>query len=86
MNKLQAWLAAHLVPDWRRAHRMASVLAAAALALLSMAQADVLPLVQPLVPADKWPWVSGGFALAIGLLRIIKQVSVSGDQAQEGKP
>lgn len=86
MKRLQAWLLNHLVPDWRRAHRMASMLAATALALLSMAQADVLPLVQPMVPAEKWPWVSGGFALAIGVLRLLKQASVSGDQAQGDKP
>lgn len=62
-----------LIPEWKRAHRMASIVACAVLAVMSMAQADVLPLIGPLVPAEKWPWVSGSFAAVIGLLRLLKQ-------------
>lgn len=44
-----------------------------ALAFLSAVQADVLPLVQPLVPPTYWPWVSGGLAVAIAVAKCIKQ-------------
>lgn len=62
-----------LIPDFRLAWRFLSVQAALLLSVLSGIQADVLPLVQPLVPADKWPWVSGGLALAIIVLRVLDQ-------------
>jgi hypothetical protein len=62
-----------LVPNWKQAWRFASVLCAALLLLASMVQADVLPLIRPQVPAELWPWVSGGFALLIAVLRVVKQ-------------
>jgi hypothetical protein len=62
-----------LIPDWRLAWRFLSVQASLLLAVLSGIQADVLPLVGPLFPADKWPWVSGGIALAIVVLRVAAQ-------------
>lgn len=62
-----------LIPDWRLAWRFLSVQAAVVLALLSGLQAEVLPLAQPLIPPQYWPWVSGGLALVIVLLRLVKQ-------------
>lgn len=75
-----------LIPEWRDCWRMSSWLTAVLLALLSMVQADVLPFVQPLVPPEQWPWVSGGMALAIGLLRLLKQHLPQRDGAPEAKP
>lgn len=62
-----------LIPDWRIAWRFLSVQAAVLLALLSGLQAEVLPLVAPLFPDRYWPWISGGLALAIVVLRLIAQ-------------
>jgi O-antigen/teichoic acid export membrane protein len=62
-----------LIPEWKAAWRFFSVMASTLLFALSLVQANVLPLFQPLVPADKWPWVSGGFALLIVLLRVVHQ-------------
>jgi hypothetical protein len=38
-----------------------------------MVQAEVLPHVQPIVPAKYWPWVTLGFAVAIMVLRNLAQ-------------
>lgn len=62
-----------LIPEWHRAWRLFSVMAAMLLALLSSLQAGVLPMLQPLVPPEKWPWVSLGFAVAITVLRVVAQ-------------
>ncbi len=62
-----------LIPEWRHCLRFDSVRAALLLALLSAVQADVLPLVAPVFPPHVWPWVSGGVALAIAVLRLRKQ-------------
>lgn len=62
-----------LVPEWRSAWRMASVIVALLLALLSAVQAEVLPVLQPVFAPEQWPWVSGGMALLIIVLRLIKQ-------------
>ncbi|OGB19474.1 MAG: hypothetical protein A2W72_01560 [Burkholderiales bacterium RIFCSPLOWO2_12_67_14] len=70
-----------LIPDYRLAWRFLSVQAAVLLSVLSGIQADVLPLVQPLVPADKWPWVSGGLALAIIVLRVLDQPDLDRSQS-----
>ena len=66
-----------LIPDWRLAWRFVSVQAALLLAFLSMAQSDVLPLLSPLFPVQVWPWVSGGFALVIVLLRLWVQPALA---------
>lgn len=71
-----------LIPDWRLAWRFMSVQASVLLALLSALQAEVLPQVAPLVPAQYWPWVSGGLALAVVLLRLVAQDSLSIPRAQ----
>jgi hypothetical protein len=67
----------NLIPNASAAPRMASVQAAAVLALLSLIQTDVLPIVQPLVPAQWWPAVTGVFGLIIIGARLIAQPSVS---------
>ncbi len=63
----------NLIPNWLSAWRFGSVQAALLLAALSAVQADVLPLVQPLFPEQVWPYVSGGIALAVVLLRVLAQ-------------
>lgn len=73
-----------LIPDWRLALRFVSVQAALVLAFLSAIQAEVLPLFSPLVPPNYWPWVSGGFALLIVVLRLWLQPGLAG--AREGLP
>lgn len=70
-----------LIADWRLAWRFLSVQAAVLLAVLSGIQGEVLPLVAPLFPANVWPWVSGGLALAIVLLRLVKQDGLADDRA-----
>ena len=67
-----------LIPNAKSAPRMASVQAASALALLSLIQSDVLPWVQPLVPAEYWPAVTGVFGLLIVGARLVAQPKVSG--------
>lgn len=62
-----------LIDDWRRAWRFASVWAATALAVLSVLQAEVLPLFQFAIPADRWPWVTAVFGAAIVGLRLVSQ-------------
>ena len=62
-----------LIPDAASAWRFDSVRAALLLALLSAVQAEVLPNVQPLIPAEHWPWVSGGLSMLIILLRLRAQ-------------
>lgn len=71
-----------LIPDWRIAWRFLSVQAAVVLALLSGLQAEVLPLAQPLIPPQYWPWVSGGLALVIVVLRLVKQDDLADERAQ----
>jgi hypothetical protein len=62
-----------LIPDARLAWRFGSVQVATLLALLSAVQAEVLPLVAPLFAPEVWPWVSGGLALAVVVLRLVAQ-------------
>lgn len=66
-----------LIPDWRLALRFLSVQAALVLALLSAVQTEVLPYVSPLFPPHIWPWISGGFALIIVLLRLWLQPGIA---------
>ncbi|MDP3322357.1 MAG: hypothetical protein Q8S71_02280 [Hydrogenophaga sp.] len=71
-----------LIPDWRLAWRFLSVQAAVLLALLSGLQTEVLPLMAPLFPDRVWPWVSGGLALAVVVLRLVAQDSLELERAQ----
>ncbi len=62
-----------LIPGWRRAWRYFSVMAAAALGVLSVLQIEVLPLFQFAVPPRVWPWISAGFSVLIVVLRLVAQ-------------
>ncbi len=73
------------IPEWRQCLHFDSVRVALLLALLSAIQADVLPLVAPLFPPHAWPWVTGGVALAIVLLRL-RQQQLPGRPAAPGSP
>lgn len=75
-----------LIPDWRLAWRFASVQAAVLLALLSGLQAEVLPLVVPLFAPDVWPWVSGGLAFAVVVLRLVAQPALQPDRQALAAP
>lgn len=66
----------NLIPDWKIAWRFLSVQAAVLLAVLSGIQGEVFPIISPLVPAEHWPYVSGGMALVILVLRLLPQPSV----------
>lgn len=70
-----------LIPEWRQAWRFLSVQVSVLLALLSAVQAEVLPIIQPLVPPEKWPYVSAGLALVIIVLRVCAQPAL---QARAG--
>lgn len=75
-----------LIPNWRQSWRFHSIRAAAVLAALSLAQADLLPQVQPIVPAKYWPYVTFGFAAAIWVFRIVAQHQLhDGDQQEPSK-
>lgn len=69
-----------LIPDARLAWRFASVRAAALLALLSAVQLELLPLVQPLLPPQHWPYVSAGVALLIIVLRLLPQPALAAER------
>ena len=70
-----------LIPDWRLAWRFLSVQAAVLLALLSGIQGEVLPLFAPLFPDHLWPYISGGLALAIVVLRLVAQDGLASERA-----
>lgn len=72
-----------LIPDWKIAWRFMSVQAAVLLAVLSGIQAEVLPIISPLVPATWWPYVSGGLALLIVVLRLWAQPSLEIERMQQ---
>jgi len=71
-----------LIPDWRLAWRFLSVQAAVLLALLSGIQGEVLPLFAPLFPDHLWPYISGGLALAIVVLRLVAQDGLAIEREQ----
>ncbi len=62
-----------LADNWRNLWRATSVLASVALSALSMLQAEVLPLAQPVIKPEHWPYVALAFGAAIPTLRLIKQ-------------
>ncbi|MET3461270.1 hypothetical protein [Variovorax atrisoli] len=74
LARARAWF--RPVSNWRQAWRLNTVQAAAALAFLSAVQADLLPIVQAVVPPAWWPYVTGAIALAIILLRLRDQPGV----------
>jgi hypothetical protein len=71
-----------LIPDARLAWRFDTVQAALLLGLLSAMQADLLPILKPLIPPDVWPLVSAFFALAIILLRVRAQPALEAEREQ----
>lgn len=71
-----------LISDWPLAWRFSSVRAAVLLAALSAIQAELLPLVQPLIPPAQWPLVSGALALAIIILRVRAQPALERERQQ----
>lgn len=72
-----------LIPDFRISYRFASIQASVVLFFLSAIQADVLPLLQPLIPEKYWPLVSGGLALAIVICRVVDQPSLDNPTPKE---
>lgn len=72
-----------LIPDWKKAWRYLSVQAAVLLALVSVAQAEVLPLFKFAVPPEKWPWVTAGFGTAIVVLRLLAQSGLADGDAPQ---
>lgn len=78
-----------LIPEWRRAHRLASVRAAALLLLLGLLEtlrAEFLPAIQPLVPEAWWPAVAAGFGFLIAVLRVVQQLHALTQQADQAEP
>lgn len=84
LARARAWF--RPVSNWHQAWRLNTVQAAAALAFLSAVQADLLPLVQSVVPPKWWPYVTGAIALAIILLRLRDQPGVDVGRAAPAKP
>lgn len=74
-----------LIPDFRVSYRFASIQASVVLFFLSAVQADVLPLLQPLIPPKFWPLVSGALALAIVICRVVDQPSLDAPAATQPK-
>lgn len=62
-----------LIPNWRQAHRMWSVRIAAVLSLLSVAQAEILPLVGFAIPPKYFPWVTAVLGVSVIVFRQIRQ-------------
>ena len=74
------------IPDWRKAHKFLSLQAAVLLAVLSVLQAQVLPLIQFAVPPQYWPYVSAAFGIAIVLLRLLNQPALDEPPTQAPSP
>lgn len=73
-----------LIPGWWRGYRLTSVQAAGLLMLVSLLQTDVLPMFKFTIPPAAWPYVAGGFAAAIAVLRVLAQPGVLGDKPKDG--
>ncbi|SDO77020.1 hypothetical protein SAMN05216303_102310 [Rhodoferax sp. OV413] len=65
-----------LIADWRKAWRFLTIQATAVLTVLSAIQADMLPYIQPIFPAQYWPYVTAAFGITIVGLRILRQASL----------
>lgn len=72
------------IPNWRQSPRFHVVRVAAVLAALSLAQADLLPYIQPIVSPKYWPFVTLGFAAAIWFFRVLAQQELH--EQQSAKP
>lgn len=74
-----------LIPNWRQARRMLSVQIATALSLLSVAQAEILPLVGFAIPPKYFPWVTAVLGVSIVVFRLVKQnLARAGDASVDG--
>jgi hypothetical protein len=70
---------AGLIDDWKQALRYSSVAASALLSVFTAVQSELLPLVQPVVPPEWWPWVALGMGASITGLRLVQRaVDVQG--------
>lgn len=76
----------HLIEGWKNAWKLTSIQATALLALFSVLQAEVLPLIQFAIPERYFPWVTAAFGVSIVLLRIIAQPSVLAGAAPDEAP
>lgn len=66
---MKSWL----IPDARLAWRFASVQAALLLTILTAVQADVVPMLQPLMDNATYLKVSAGLSLLVIVLRVVAQ-------------
>lgn len=62
-----------LIDGWQRCLRLNTVQACIALAVLSLLDAQLLPLLTVDFPSRAWPYVSLGFAVGIAVLRLRAQ-------------
>lgn len=62
-----------LIPDARLAWRFASVQAAALLTILTAVQADVVPMLQPLMDQSTYLKVSAALSFLVIVLRVVAQ-------------
>lgn len=75
---MKSWL----IPDVRLAWRFSSVQAAALLAILTAVQADVVPLIQPLMDDATYLKVSAVLSLLVIVFRVIAQPSLEPERQQ----
>jgi hypothetical protein len=74
------------IPDWKKGWRFTSVQAAAALFFFSALQADVLPLLRPVIPERYMPLVAGAVALLIIVFRLWSQPGLHQDEEAGQEP
>lgn len=72
-----------LIPEWREAHKLDTVRLATLLAILSLLQAEVLPLLQSEFSPRTYAWVSVAISVAIGLLRLRPQPEIKKPEFSE---
>ena len=65
-----------LIDGWRHCWRLDTVRAAALLAVLSLVQAELLPLLRADFPSRVWAYITFGLALVILLVRLRAQPGV----------
>lgn len=75
-----------LIAGWQRSYRLTTMQAAALVMLFSLLQTDVLPMFKFTIPPAAWPWVTGSFAAAIAVLRVLAQPGVLDATPKDGAP
>jgi hypothetical protein len=73
-----------LIAGWQRSYRLTTMQAAALVMLFSLLQTDVLPMFKFTIPPAAWPWVTGGFAATIAVLRVLAQPGVLDPKPKDG--